>query len=440
MCMPHSKANRSSINIASVQGLEQLARELLLCIVLPGVLLVNARAIAQQPAVQQHSDDQIANAVNSKLMASDALRPLDLGVWVHHGVATLSGNVPSKKLQQEADSLVRSIAGVQSVDDQLTVGTQAPAPRIIHPNETNPNEAAPIAQPGDSEPSSNAPPAQEPMQPATPSVPPSPSSPAYGSAVSRPPANYPPNAGAPPPAYSQPSPSQGYARQSLNTQASSVQNTRPMVKVPQGAPLYVMVMQTIDSHHTQPGTGFHGVLVRDLALSDGVIAIPRGASVDGTVIDARPPGHFKGRPKLALQLSNVNVGNRSYVLTSDTWAQSGPGKGVQTAGSAASGAAFGAVAGAIAGGGPIALLGAAIGGLGGAGLSALSPGAHLVIPSESVITFRLNAPLTVQEPTPDEVRRLASNVPRPPGSRQSYRRHPPPYPYPYYPPPYGYPY
>lgn len=432
MCMPQSKANCIPRNIPIMRSLGQFSRTLSLCIVLPCFLLLNAGAIAQQPGqtAQQRSDNQIADAVNGKLMASDSLRPLDLGVWIHGGVATLSGNVPTEELRQQADSLVRSVAGVHSVDDRLTVGAQAPAPRILHPNETVPtnNGAPPTAEPAGPEPSSTAPPVPGP--PASPSVPPSPPGPGTGGAVS----NYPLNSAVP-------QNSQPYRPQGPSHPA---QNAQPMVTVPQGASLYVMVMQTIDSHHTKPGAAFHGILARDLALSNGIIAIPRGATVDGTVIDARPPGHFKGGPKLALQLSNINVGNRSYVLTSDTWTRSGPGKGVQTAGSAASGAVFGAVAGAIAGGGPIALLGAAIGGLGGAGLSALSPGAHLVIPAESVIVFRMDAPLTVREPTPDEVRRLAANAPPPPGSSQSGsqqydRRRPPPYPYPYYPPQYDYP-
>lgn len=74
------------------------------------------------------------------------------------------------------------------------------------------------------------------------------------------------------------------------------------------------------------------------------------------------------------------------------------------------GAAFGALTGAMVGGGPVALLGAAIGGLGGAGLSALSSGAHLVVPAESIVTFRLNAPLTVRELTAAQVRMVATNL------------------------------
>jgi hypothetical protein len=171
------------------------------------------------------------------------------------------------------------------------------------------------------------------------------------------------------------------------------------------------------------------VLARDVTLQNGIIAIPRGAYVDGSIIDARPPGHLEGRPRLALQLSNVEVGNTTYVLTSNVWARSGPGKGGQTAQTVTGAAAFGAITGGIVGGGPVALLGAVIGGLGGAGLSAASPGARLIVPAESVVTFHLNAPLTVREPTQDEIRALAANLPGngyERGPRRDYPGPPPP--------------
>jgi hypothetical protein len=163
--------------------------------------------------------------------------------------------------------------------------------------------------------------------------------------------------------------------------------------------------------------------------------------VDGSVIDSRPPGKLKGHPKLALVLTDVHLGDATYPLPTYVWDRRGPGKGGQTTGNVVGGAAGGAIIGGAVGGGPTALLGAALGGLGGAGLSALSGGARLVVPPESVLTFYLNAPTTVREPTVNEMRSLEGNVPPPPGG---YRRGPGPYgyppPYPPPGPPGGYPY
>ena len=368
----------------------------LLFIALTSVLLLGGELAAQKSSVaampsaaQQQMDNKIADEIDKKLMDSNTLRPLDLGVWVHNGTATLSGTVPNQALRSEADALVNSVPGVKKVDDQLSIGSVA--------------AVAPGFNAGQQRPAASARPANAAL------------SNGINANRSMPAQNRPQSA--PPRMYQRPAP--------------------PLLRIPARTPLYVRMLQTVDSHHTKPGTGFRGILVRDVALSNGIIAIPRGAYVEGTVIDARPPGHLTGRPQLALQLSNVIVGRTSYVLSSYVWAHRGPGKGEETASSVAGGAGLGAVSGAIAGGGPVALLGAAIGGIGGAGLSALSSGPHLVVPAEAVITFHLNAPLTVREPTADEVRALAANLPGYGYRRRRYPPMPPPLPGA---PPGGYPY
>ncbi|HET9087049.1 MAG TPA: BON domain-containing protein [Acidobacteriaceae bacterium] len=371
-------------------------RGLLLCVIFLSLVISCGQVFGQKPseaalpsAAQQQIDNRLADEIDKKLMDSNTLRPLDLGVWVHNGAATLSGTVPNQALRSEADALVGSVPGVKNVDDQLSIGSvPASAPGF----RTGPPRAMSPARPANAVQSNGV-----------------------ISTTSMPGQNR-----------AQSAPPRMYQRPAL-----------PLLKIPARTPLYVRMLQTVDSHHTKPGTAFRGILVRDLALSNGIIAIPRGAYVEGTVIDARPPGHLTGRPQLALQLSNVIVGRTSYVLSSYVWAHRGPGKGEETASSVAGGAGVGALSGAIAGGGPVALLGAAIGGLGGAGLSALSSGPHLVVPAEAIITFHLNSPLTVREPTADEVHALAANLPGYGYRRRRYRPLPPPMPGA---PPGGYPY
>jgi hypothetical protein len=221
-----------------------------------------------------------------------------------------------------------------------------------------------------------------------------------------------------------------------------------MVTIAAGTPVYVMVMQPIDSKHTKIGTPFHGILVQNIVAPNGLIAVPRGADISGTVVDARGPGKLKGHPQLALQLTGLNVASTTYPLLSQLWVRGGPGKGGQSAANIGGSAAAGAIIGGAVGGGPTALLGGLLGGLGGAGLSSLSSGPQLFIPAESVLTFYLSAPITVHIPTNGEIQQLASHVPPsaypPPGYGHGY---PPPGYYPprpvYYPPPGppgGYPY
>lgn len=353
----------------------------------------------------QRADSAIAEDINTKLMANDTLRPLDLGIWVHNGTATLTGTVPTQQLRTEAENMVKSVAGVKNVEDKIAIGTApATAPGF---NGQNGGGQAPT-HPGDAQ---GPPPpaagyqenpgAPSPQSPSTPQSPPSP-----------------------------PSPSAAYAAQG-----------RPvMVTVASGTPMYVIMMQTIDTHHTEIGTPFSGILVKDIVLENGAIAIPRGAQVLGTVVDARGPGHIKGRPQLALQLTGLNVANTHYQLSSYVWARGGPGKGGQSAANIGGGAAMGAIVGGAFGRGPGALLGGLLGGLGGAGISSLSSGPRVIIPSESVLTFYLNAPLTVSEPTTGIIRMLGSQVPPAaygPRPRGYYAPGYPPPPGPIAPPPYG---
>jgi hypothetical protein len=318
-------------------------------------------------------------------MASNTLRPLGLGIWVHDGTATLTGTVPTQELRMEAENMVKSVGGVMNVEDKIAIGTEpAVAPGFSGPN----GEGQGAAHLGD---------AQGPPPPP-------------------PPAGYGENQNEPPPA-------ENYgSHQPPGT-----------VTVAPGTPAYVMVMQPIDSKHTKIGTQFHGILVQNIVVQNGVIAIPRGADVIGTVVDARGPGKLKGRPQLALQLTGLNIASTSYPMTSQVWARGGPGKGGQSAANIGGSAAAGAIIGGAVGGGPTALLGGLLGGLGGAGLSSLSSGPQLYIPAESILTFYTNTPVTVHVPTNGEIQHLASRVPPSASGRPGYGRGYPPPPG-YYPP------
>lgn len=377
-------------------------RELLLCVALPSILLVSFNVVAQKAdSSQPHSDEQIAAEIHNQIEASDALRSLNIGVWVNGGKATLSGTVPTPELRQQAASLVQSVPGITSVDDEIAIGQQ-------------PAVSSPAAQQG---PGTPPPPPNQAEQNGQGNYPPPPQQ------NGPPPQGYGQNNGPPPRSY----PAPGQQR---------------MVTVPAGTPITVMMLRTIDSHHTKPGKPFRGVVVRDVILMNGATAIPRGAYVEGTIIDSRGPGHLKGHPHLALQLDHLDMGDQSYQLMSLVWSRRGPGKGGQTTGNVVGSSAAGAIIGGAVGGGPTALLGAVLGGLGGAGLSAASRGPQLFIPAESVLTFTTSEPVVVREPTLNEIRSLAGNVPirdyyGPPGSPQypgAYPPQPPPGP------PGGYPY
>ena len=207
------------------------------------------------------------------------------------------------------------------------------------------------------------------------------------------------------------------------------------VTVPSGTVLRVRVNQHLSSKDINVGTPFDAVVENDI-VSDGQVAIPRGAFVQGTVVDAESSGHLKGRGELGLQLNQVTLGGKTYPIVSDTFSAHGGDKTIQTVNTTAGLGALGAIFGAVAGGGVGAAIGAGVGGAAGLGASAASGRGDVFIPSEAVLSFRLTQPASVTTVSQAEMQRLAQNAPggRPAGGPQFVRR----YPYPYYGPAYYY--
>lgn len=120
-----------------------------------------------------------------------------------------------------------------------------------------------------------------------------------------------------------------------------------------------------------------------------------GAAVSVVLAEARDAGRIKGRSELEVRLSRLSYRGRSYAIDSSIYEEQGQARGKQTVERTGMGAAAGAIIGAIAGGGKGAAIGSAAGGGAGAGFQLLTHGQQVRIPSESMLTFRLEAPLTV---------------------------------------------
>ncbi len=205
--------------------------------------------------------------------------------------------------------------------------------------------------------------------------------------------------------------------------------------VPGGTLLRVRVNEGMDSKNTAPGTVFDGIVINDVVAGNAV-AIPRGTSVQGKVVEVHNAGSLKGKGELALQLTQITLGGQTYPIVSDAWSHQGADKTGQTVGNAVGLGAFGALIGAVAGGGPGALIGAGVGGAAGVGASAASGRGEAVVPAEAILNFRLTQQVPLTTVSQEEMNRLASGV-QP--AQQLRRRNPPPPPYYYYGPAY-YPY
>jgi hypothetical protein len=195
------------------------------------------------------------------------------------------------------------------------------------------------------------------------------------------------------------------------------------VTIPAGAMLRIRINRGLDSNHIQPGTPFDGTVLNDVA-ADGAIAIPRGATVQGTVTDAQKAGALSGRGAISLEINSVTLGGVTYPLQTHLWEQHGRDKSTTTANSAIGLGALGAILGGIAGGGAGAAIGAAAGaGVGVAG-SASSPSGRVIVPPEAVISFELAQPAVVKTVSEQEMARLGyaagPNPQQPPPMRRYY--------------------
>jgi hypothetical protein len=212
--------------------------------------------------------------------------------------------------------------------------------------------------------------------------------------------------------------------------------------------LQVRTAEQLDSKHAKDGTPMQFTVIRDVAV-DGVLAIPRGATVHGVVTEVKKvgAGDLGGSSVLALRLTSLDLGGQSYPLDSDQFKVKSPNKANQTVGNAVGGGLLGTIIGCAVGRGAGCAIGAGAGVAAGLGASAASPGPRAWIPAEALVTFHLNAPLTVNPVSSQEAARLAQGLYQ--GGPNLYRRGPygygpqyaRAYPYPYaYGPVYYHPY
>jgi hypothetical protein len=177
---------------------------------------------------------------------------------------------------------------------------------------------------------------------------------------------------------------------------SAIQSKTYML--PAGALIPVRSEETIDAAVATGGQTYAAEVTRDINDADGAVVIPRGSNAQIIIRSAAKGGRIKGASDLVLDLDSVSVEGRRYRLDTQDVIQKGRdgvGKNKRTALFTGGGAAVGAIIGAIAGGGKGAAIGAASGAGAGAGTQIVTKGSAIRIPAETILTFRLEAPLRV---------------------------------------------
>jgi BON domain len=324
-------------------------------------------------------DAKISSEIQNKFSQDSGLSAKQLTVQASNGVVTLGGVVDDEAQRDAAARQAASVGGVKEVVNNLQVGsassastppvTAQPAPAEEKPAPTKPKEKRASARRSDH--------VYSVPDPATDNDSSANDTTAANSAApSTPPAAVPPN-NVPPPAPVPPPPQK--------------------VTVEQGTQMTIRLIDSIDSEKNQVGDTFHATLNAPLS-AEGSEAIPAGTGVTGHVVDVKSAGKFKGQSLVVLQLDSITANGKSYTLQTDQYRKEGSSRGKNTAEKVGGGAIIGGIIGAIAGGGKGAAIGSAAGAGVGGGVQAASKSQQIKLPSETVLNFTLQAPVTVIKP------------------------------------------
>ena len=338
-------------------------------------------------------DAKISSEIQNKFSQDSGLSSKQLTVQADGGVVTIAGTVDNDAQREAAGKQAASVDGVKTVINNLQVGTASAAP-----SDTASTPASPAMTTSTSAPApavSNKP---------TPGKKPSRSHGGAKSAAAENPANdanadqTADNNQAPPP------PAQDTPASSTDNTAATTPPPPPMPKkliIDEGTQLTVRLIDPIDSEKNQTGDTFRATLNAPLT-SDGEEAVPAGVELTGHLVDVKSAGKFKGQSVVAMQLDSLKYGGQTYSLQTDQYKKSGSSRGKNTAEKVGGGAIIGGIIGAIAGGGKGAAIGSAAGAGVGGGVQAAGKSEQIKLPSETVLNFTLQAPITVvQAPGPD---------------------------------------
>ena len=338
-------------------------------------------------------DAKISSEVQSKFSQDSGLASKQLSVKADDGVVTLAGSVDNDAQRDAAGRQAASVAGVKTVINNLQVGNAAAAttPAAAPPESmaaTKASAGMPAQKGKPAAKKSSKARTSDDSNAAANSADTSIASQMSGGRQPEAADQTPPpadNTAAPPPPPPPPSPKK--------------------LIIDQGTQMTVRLIDPIDSEKNQTGDTFHATLNAPLS-SDGEEAVPAGH-----LASVKSAGKFAGQSEVVLQLDSISSGGKTYSLQTDQYKKTGSSRGKNTAEKVGGGAVLGGIIGAIAGGGKGAAIGAAAGAGVGGGVQAATKGQQIKLPSETVLNFTLQAPITVVQAPPADANQAEAGFP-----------------------------
>jgi hypothetical protein len=348
--------------------------------------LLAAILILGSSCAKKADDGKISSDIQTKFSQDSGLSTKQLTVQSANGVVTLSGNVDNDTQREAASRQAASTPGVKEVVNNLQVGS---APVLASSTATHVKAAGATASPADKGKSSAGKKSRK----------------SHVSDDSGSDSSNDANTGqAAADNQSVPAAASQVAAPPSNNVASATPPLPPAPKkliIDQGTQITVRLIDPIDSEKNQTGDTFHATLNAPLT-SDGEQAVPAGVELTGHLVEVKSAGKFAGQSLVAMQLDSLSSGGKTYNLQTDQYKKEGSSRGKNTAEKVGGGAVLGTIIGAIAGGGKGAAIGAAAGAGVGGGVQAATKGQQIKLPSETVLNFTLQAPITVvQASSPD---------------------------------------
>lgn len=307
------------------------------------------------------SDAEITTDVQARIRADTALQAAPIAAQASRGVVVLTGSVASEAARIVAENDAKQAAGVKSVINNLQVARALAKPARGQPQQTAQADRGKQVTKFKPRVAETAKLAQDALPDSAPSAAPA--------AV---------------------------------TQTAQAEKAVPpvptQVTIPEGTGLKIRLIDAVDTAKNKEGDTFRASLDAPIVIQQKTV-IPKDADVETRLASAKSAGHFSGSSAVVLVVSKIAVGGKTYDVQTGQFTKVGASRGKRSAIIIGGGSALGAAIGALAGGGKGAAIGAAAGAGAGTGIQAMTKSEQVKLPSETLLEFQLNAPLTVTLPS-----------------------------------------